>query len=622
MAYQALYRKYRPQTFDDVSGQLAVTQTLKTQVVTGKLSHAYLFTGSRGTGKTSCAKILAKAVNCLHPDNGNPCNQCEACRAIDAGTCMDVLEIDAASNNGVDNVRDLRDDAVYTPSQVRKRVYIVDEVHMLSLSAFNALLKIIEEPPEHLLFILATTELHKVPATILSRCQRFSFKRLLPRDIQQQLLHIAAEEHIDLSPDGAELLARMANGAMRDALSLLDQCRAVEGTIDNAAVLEVLGLAGATQTVQLMRCVLERRTGDALTLFDQLYRSGKDVAALLSEMSDLCRDMTILRAAPDGGSALLTGLYDRKTLSELAGEQPMTRFLYLTETLQQCCAALPDSIRPRTDAELCLLKLCDETLSGDLTALCQRVTALEKGGVPQAASPARPVSAPPKKAAQERPAPPVRDIPIETRYDEAPPPPEEYGERVFDIPEDVPPPPPRPVRRTEPAQSAAPAGTVSGDTSVWLRLLDQYKGRLSVKDRVFLNMASGVVEDGCLTVLCQNDFVKASLDNEAVLSVLREVTTNELGTPVRVQLTVGTAPKAAPRPAPKAAPAPAPKAAPKPAPRPEPAPEPIPAPEPPAARAEETPPWEEPPAPAAPAEGDALDTLTSKGQQLENFKIT
>ena len=177
-AYQALYRKYRPQTFDDVVGQNAVTQTLKTQIVSGKLSHAYLFTGCHGTGKTTCAKILAKAVNCLNPENGNPCNRCKACRAIDEGTCMDVLEIDAASNNGVDNVRDLRDDAVYSPSQVKKRVYIVDEVHMLSTSAFNALLKIIEEPPEHLLFILATTELHKVPATILSRCQRFSFRRI------------------------------------------------------------------------------------------------------------------------------------------------------------------------------------------------------------------------------------------------------------------------------------------------------------------------------------------------------------------------------------------------------------------------------------------------------------
>ena len=185
--YQALYRKYRPQTFDDVSGQLAVTQTLKNQLSSGKLSHAYLFTGSRGTGKTTCAKILAKAVNCTNLRDGNPCNCCDACKSIDSGSCMDVLEIDAASNNGVDNVRDLRDDAIYSPSQVKKRVYIIDEVHMLSISAFNALLKIIEEPPEHLLFILATTELHKVPATILSRCQRFSFRRITPEDIAARL---------------------------------------------------------------------------------------------------------------------------------------------------------------------------------------------------------------------------------------------------------------------------------------------------------------------------------------------------------------------------------------------------------------------------------------------------
>ena len=611
--YQALYRKWRPKTFSEVVGQAHITDTLQRQVAEGRVGHAYLFTGTRGTGKTTCARILAKAVNCEHPVDGAPCCQCDACRGIDSGTLLDVTELDAASNNGVDQVRALREEAVYTPSVLKKRVYIIDEVHMLSIAAFNALLKILEEPPEHLLFILATTELHKVPATILSRCQRFSFKRLLPRDIQQQLLRIAQAEQIELSPDGAELLARMANGAMRDALSLLDQCRAVEGVIDNAAVLEVLGLAGATQTVQLTRCVLERRAGDALALFDQLYRGGKDVAALLSEMSDLCRDMTILRAAPDGGSALLTGLYDRKTLADLAGDLPMTRFLYLTETLQQCCAALPDSIRPRTDAELCLLKLCDETLSGDLTALCQRVAALEKGGVPV---PAQPAAAPKRAAIQPTPA--VRDIPIETRYDEAPPPPEEYGERVFDIPDDL---PPAPSPTPRPAQKAAPAAeTSAGDTEVWTRLIDHYKGRLSVKDRVFLNMASGVVADGCLTVLCQNDFVKASLDSEAVLSVLREVTSQELGTPIRVQLAVGTAPKAAgrstARPAPKSTPEPKPE--PRQAAKPEPAaalePEASPAPP------QETPPWEEP---AAPASGDdELDELTKKGQELEHFKIT
>ena len=470
---------------------------------------------------------------------------------------------------------------------------------MLSIAAFNALLKILEEPPEHLLFILATTELHKVPATILSRCQRFSFKRLLPRDIQQQLLYIAGEEQIDLSPDGAELLARMANGAMRDALSLLDQCRAVEGVIDSRAVLEVLGLAGAAQTVQLMRCVLEQRTGDALALFDQLYRSGKDVAALLSELSDLARDMTVMKAAPEGGSALLTGLYDRKTLAELSGQLPMRRFLYLTDTLQQCCAALPDSIRPRTDAELCLLKLCDETLSGDLTALAERVAALEESGVSAAPAAA--------KQAVVRPAPPVEHPPIETRY-EAPPLPEEYGERVFDIPDEAPPaPPPRP-KQTPPVQSAADtppaAAAAGGDTAVWDRLIEHYKGRLSVKDRVFLNMAGGVLEGDCLTVLCQNDFVKASLDHPAVLSVLREVTAGELGHPVRVRLEVGSVPKSGAKTAAKPVSA-AKKAAPVPQETPAPSV---------SAPAADTPPWED-------TKADALDELAAKGQQLEHFKI-
>ena len=593
--YQALYRKWRPKTFSEVVGQAHITSTLQHQVAEGRVGHAYLFTGTRGTGKTTCARILAKAVNCEHPIDGAPCGVCGACRGIDSGTLLDVTELDAASNNGVDQVRALREEAVYTPSVLKKRVYIIDEVHMLSIAAFNALLKILEEPPEHLLFILATTELHKVPATILSRCQRFSFKRLLPRDIQQQLLYIAGEEQIDLSSDGAELLARMANGAMRDALSLLDQCRAVEGVIDSRAVLEVLGLAGAAQTVQLMRCVLEQRTGDALALFDQLYRGGKDVAALLSELSDLARDMTVMKAAPEGGSALLTGLYDRKTLAELSGQLPMRRFLYLTDTLQQCCAALPDSIRPRTDAELCLLKLCDETLSGDLTALAERVAVLEERGVSAAPAAA--------KQAVVRPAPPVEHPPIETRY-EAPPPPEEYGERVYDIPDEAPPaPPPRP-KQAPPVQSMAdtPSAAVaaSGDTAVWDRLIEHYKGRLSVKDRVFLNMAGGVLEGDCLTVLCQNDFVKTSLDHPAVLSVLREVTAGELGQPVRVRLEVGSVPKSGAKPAATGKQsASAPQETPIP---------PAPAP------SAEAPPWES-------AKADALDELAAKGQQLEHFKI-
>ena len=590
--YQALYRKWRPRTFDEVVGQAHITDTLRRQVATGHTSHAYLFTGTRGTGKTTCARILAKAVNCESPIDGAPCCQCEACRAIDSGTALDVTELDAASNSGVDYVRALREEAIYTPAVLRKRVYIIDEVHMLTREAFNALLKILEEPPEHLLFILATTELHKVPATILSRCQRFAFKRILPRDMERQLMAIAKSENINLTGDGAELLSRMANGALRDALSLLDQCRAAGETVDSSAVLQVLGLAGSVQTVQLMRCALERRAADALALFDKLYRDGKDVAALLGELSDLGRELTMVKAAPDGARALLTGLYDTKMLLELTADTPIERFLFMTETLQRCCATLGDSTRPRTDAELCLLRLCNESLCGDLAALNARVASLEEGGVTVKTVVSAPAPAP--KAASVPVAP---EVPIETRYEE-PPMPEEYGERVFDIP-DEPVPAVQPKPAAVPAPKAVPAAPAShaGDSGIWSRLIDQYKGRLSVSLRVFLNMAGGVQEGDVLKVLCQNDFVKSSLDKPEVISVLQEVTAREVGHDIRVIFTVGDVPKQEKK-ASRPAPAPQPKA--------EVTATPI-----------ETPPWEEPPAPPA----DALEELMAKGKTLESFKI-
>ena len=238
--YRALYRKWRPQRFADVVGQTAIVTALQNQISAGRIGHAYLFTGTRGTGKTTCAKIFAKAVNCLDTSSPDPCGECEICKGIDSGSVMDIIEMDAASNNGVDDIRDLRDEVAYLPSVCKYKVYIIDEVHMLSTAAFNALLKILEEPPEHLMFILATTELHKVPATILSRCQRFAFRRILPREIVGRLNYIAEQEGIDLRPDGAELLAHIADGALRDGLSLLDQCAASGGTVDARAVLDAL----------------------------------------------------------------------------------------------------------------------------------------------------------------------------------------------------------------------------------------------------------------------------------------------------------------------------------------------------------------------------------------------
>ena len=412
-AYQALYRKYRPQTFDDVSGQMAVTQTLKTQIMTGKMSHAYLFTGSRGTGKTSCAKILAKAVNCLNPDRGNPCNVCEACKAIDSGSCMDVLEIDAASNNGVDNVRDLRDDAIYTPSQVKMRVYIIDEVHMLSISAFNALLKIIEEPPEHLLFILATTELHKVPATILSRCQRFSFRRISQEDIAARLQYVAYQENIDLDDGAARVIARLADGGMRDGLSLLDQCAsATTGELTAERVYACLGIAGERKCGEMMGYIAAHDTKNALELFNRLYTEGKDLGAMLDEMACLTRDLLVLKTAGNVGITMLSGVASDREALELTKALTSAELVRMMERLQETMAGFTRSASRRMDAELCIVELCQPELSLDAKALNARLTRLEeqvKSGAFVPAAPVKTEKAAPEKEPYDDDRPPMPD---------------------------------------------------------------------------------------------------------------------------------------------------------------------------------------------------------------------
>ena len=408
MMYQALYRKYRPKTFDDVVGQEHITETLKKQVETGRLSHAYLFIGTRGTGKTTCAKILAKAVNCEHPVNGNPCNQCAACRGIDDGSILDVVELDAASNNGVDNVRALRDEAVFSPASVRKRVYIVDEVHMLSNSAFNALLKILEEPPEHLMFILATTELHKVPATILSRCQRHSFKRIPVDTITARLNYVAEQEHLNLQPDAAALLARMADGGMRDALTLLDQCCGNE-CISTDAVISAIGLAGNLRTAQLLRSVAAGDTAGALEQFRALWQDGKDPSALLDELSMLQRDLLMQAVAPRGGRELLSGAYDPVTLDELSGAFSSAQLLANLQSIQQTLGAMASQPNPRIAAELCLIRLCRPELCDDVPTLCARMDKLEQT-VYSGAIPAPRASAPAPKAKPE-PKPVFDDVP-------------------------------------------------------------------------------------------------------------------------------------------------------------------------------------------------------------------
>lgn len=375
--YQALYRKWRPQSFDEVVGQKHITDTLKNQIKNGRLSHAYLFIGTRGTGKTTCARILAKAVNCENPVDGNPCGCCPACQGIGEGRIMDVVELDAASNNSVDNVRALRDEAVFSPATVKKRVYIIDEVHMLSTSAFNALLKILEEPPEHLLFILATTELQKVPATILSRCQRHSFKRIDAAAIADYLLYIASREKLKLSPDAAELIARLADGGVRDALSLLDQCSASE-EIGLDAVYSAMGLAGNRRTFQLVERIIAHETSKALKEFNGLWMDGKDPAVLLGELLSLMRDTLMMQVAPKGGMSLISGGYDSESLLSLAQRMTKEEVMCIMETLQQYLASMKDSSNPKISAELCLVSLCDNSLGDSLTALKARISRLEQ----------------------------------------------------------------------------------------------------------------------------------------------------------------------------------------------------------------------------------------------------
>jgi DNA polymerase-3 subunit gamma/tau len=527
--YQALYRTWRPTVFSDVVGQGHITQTLKRQVEQGRVSHAYLFTGTRGTGKTTCAKILAKAVNCLHPVGGDPCNCCEACVGIDSGSCVDVQELDAASNNGVDQVRALRDEAVYAPANVKWRVYIVDEVHMLSTSAFNALLKILEEPPEHLLFILATTELHKVPATILSRCQRYSFQRISPKDIRERLEYVAGQENLDLRSDGAELLSRLADGALRDGLSLLDQCAAVGGTIDAERVLDTLGLAGNIQTAQLMEYILRRDAPQALDCFHRFYTGGKDVSAVLGELSALVRDLLLRKTAPEGSAALLSGGYDLSLLDKLGKNVSGKRLLFLASTIQRSAGDLYYSTNRRLDGELCILRLCDETLSGDLDGLAARIERLETSGV---------TLSPPPTTGKDKPKPGKKKLPEPPPECDAPPwdleppplkdePPPGYEEPPV-ARQDLPIPAAASVTKTAPATVPATKTEALAKTKAtpgvfdWKSLAEGCKGKLPGMYRSFLDRCSGQMQDGVLQICAPDELTRGRLDNQRFYDALKD----------------------------------------------------------------------------------------------------
>lgn len=375
--YQVLYRKYRPKVFSDVVGQEHITDTLLNELRSSRLAHAYLFTGSRGTGKTTCAKILAKAVNCEHPVDGNPCNECEICKGIDNGSIFDVVEIDAASNNGVDNIRDLREEANFTPGAGKYRVYIIDEVHMLSVGAFNALLKTLEEPPEHVKFILATTEIHKIPATILSRCQRFDFRRINSEAMVKRMKYIAEQEKFTITDDGAMMIARLSDGGMRDALSLLDQCVGRGEIIDAKLVSKVSGIADKSYLYDLTDCVLNCDASTALSTIDSLHNSSCDMERLCIEMINHLRNMLVVRTVKNSRQLVVCTDDEYERVEAKAKEFTIEKIIYTLDLFQKSLENIKAGANRRTEMEMTFIKLCDASLETSNSALLARISALE-----------------------------------------------------------------------------------------------------------------------------------------------------------------------------------------------------------------------------------------------------
>ena len=509
--YQALYRKWRPRTFSDVSGQETVTAALKNELKTGRLSHAYLFTGCRGTGKTTCAKILAKAVNCQNPVDGDPCNECAICRGIDDGTILDVTEIDAASNNGVDSIRDLRDEVAFTPVSGTYRVYIIDEVHMLSAGAFNALLKTLEEPPAHVIFILATTEVHKLPATILSRCQRFDFGRIRPEEIAARITYVATEEGLTVTPDAAMLLARLADGALRDGLSLLDQCASVAQHIDMDTVTTVTGMAGQDTLSQLTACVAAQDATAALALVDRLYRSAKDMERLCAEWVTYLRNLMVLHSVTDVGELVVATPDELNAMRAQAQKLGLPTILHMMEVLQGALDRLKGGVSRRVEMEMAVLKLCDPRLDDSKAALLHRLEVLEnalKNGVTVApAQPAAPVA-----AVSEAPAAPVS---VKSEPEEIPAPTEA-------------PPAAAEVMPTIPAPTAAiPAPVGEQPFDAWIEVLDQLRQSCPPLFGL-LDGTTALLKDGNLVICVDNpllaQLLKEGGNKQQLLSAIQHVT--------------------------------------------------------------------------------------------------
>jgi len=535
--YQVLYRKYRPRVFADVYGQDHVTSTLKNEIKEGRISHAYLFTGSRGTGKTTCAKILAKAVNCPNAVDGEPCNACEICKGLDSGTIYDVVEIDAASNNGVDNIRDLREEVNYTPTRGKYRVYIIDEVHMLSTGAFNALLKTLEEPPAHVIFILATTEVHKLPATILSRCQRFDFKRIQPETMAVRLQQVAGLEGMELASDAATLIARIADGALRDGLSILDQCAGRSKQITAQLVSEVAGLAGREALYRLSDAVLTRDSSAAVEELAQLHENSYDMERLCVEMINHFRNFMMVKTVKKSRELIICTDDEYKHIEASAGQFTLAQILRGLDLFQSTLVKIKGGATPRIEMEMAFIRLCEPKLETDPDAFNQRLSALERAvqnGVPATSVKAVQSPAPAARPAPAQPTVPPTPQPAPAAAAPAPEPepvPATSAEPVSaPVPEPAPvqPEPPVPL---EPA-AAAPSPTSAADSEQ--KLFMQWADLMEILHRTdialfgVLSGSQGYTRGEFFLIDSPNptikEFIKISTHAKAIRAALHELT--------------------------------------------------------------------------------------------------
>lgn len=535
--YQVLYRKYRPRVFADVYGQDHVTSTLKNEIKEGRISHAYLFTGSRGTGKTTCAKILAKAVNCPNAVDGEPCNACEICKGLDSGTIYDVVEIDAASNNGVDNIRDLREEVNYTPTRGKYRVYIIDEVHMLSTGAFNALLKTLEEPPAHVIFILATTEVHKLPATILSRCQRFDFKRIQPETMAVRLQQVAGLEGMELAPDAATLIARIADGALRDGLSILDQCAGRSKQITAQLVSEVAGLAGREALYRLSDAVLARDSSAAVEELAQLHENSYDMERLCVEMINHFRNFMMVKTVKKSRELIICTDDEYKHIEESAGQFTLAQILRGLDLFQSTLVKIKGGATPRIEMEMAFIRLCEPKLETDPDAINQRLSALERAvqnGVPATSVKAVQSPAPAARPAPAQPTVPPTPQPAPAAAAPAPEPetvPATSAEPVSaPVPEPAPVQPELPASREPAAVAPSPAPAADSEQQLFMQWADlmEILHRTDIALFGVLSGSQGYTRGEFFLIDSPNptikEFIKISTHAKAIRAALHELT--------------------------------------------------------------------------------------------------